>query len=83
MWDLEWSCGCGCTAQIARIKLLSQAVKEADRKYSLTKEYGDWLRRNKKNLDAGTGTFEDPMEMDAPLNGLGGGAGDDEDIMAT
>lgn len=66
-------------AQIQRIATMSEAVKEADRKYSLTKDYGDWLKRNRKGADAGAAAFEDPMEMDDNF----GGGGDDEDIMAT
>ncbi|KAF4554589.1 COP9 signalosome complex subunit 3-like protein [Elsinoe fawcettii] len=66
-------------AQIQRIAILSEAVKEADRKFSLTKDYGDWLKRNKKGQDAGAAAFEDPMEMDDNF----GGGGEDEDIMAT
>lgn len=66
-------------SQIQRIAVLSEAVKEADRKFSLTKDYGDYLKRNKKGQDAGAAAFEDPMEMD---DNFGGGA-DDEDIMAT
>ncbi|PNS14310.1 hypothetical protein CAC42_6823 [Sphaceloma murrayae] len=62
-------------AQIQRIEIMSGAVKEADRKYSLTKDYGDWLKRNKKGADAGAAAFEDPMEMDDNDK-------DDEDIMA-
>ncbi|KAF2227736.1 hypothetical protein BDZ85DRAFT_292799 [Elsinoe ampelina] len=66
-------------SQIQRIAVLSEAVKEADRKFSLTKDFGDYLKRNKKGTDAGAAAFEDPMEMDDNF----GGGGDDEDIMAT
>jgi len=69
-------------AQIQRIDELSKAVREADRKLAITKEYGEWLRRNKKSADAGAAAFEDPMEMD---NGpdMPGNFVSDEDIMAT
>lgn len=69
-------------AQVARIEFLSKAIKESDRRYSLTKEYVDWLRRNKKGADAGAAAYEDPMEMDHYDGGSGDG-GEDEDIMAT
>lgn len=65
-------------AQVKKIEALSAFVKEADRRLALTKEYVDYVRRNKKS-EGGTAAFEDPMEMswDAPP------AGDvDEDIMA-
>lgn len=85
-------------SQISRIDQLASAVAEADRKLSLTKEYGDWQRRHVKGSGHGGGggnmgaaAFEDPMEMDfqplgqsgSPVNGrLGDDGGDDEDIMA-
>ncbi|KAF2152632.1 hypothetical protein K461DRAFT_150332 [Myriangium duriaei CBS 260.36] len=69
-------------SQIRRIEALSEVVREADRRFSLTKEYSDWQRRNKKGADAGAAAYEDPMEMDTNFD-YGGNAGDDEDIMAT
>ena len=64
-------------ARLARIEALSAAVREADRRFSLSREYGDWLRRNKRAGDAGALAYEDPMEMDAGFEER------DEDIMAT
>ncbi|GAB7341061.1 hypothetical protein MBLNU457_7381t2 [Dothideomycetes sp. NU457] len=65
-------------AQVRKIEALSAFVKEADRRLALTKEYVDYVRRNKKT-DGGAASFEDPMEMswDAPPGG-----DVDEDIMA-
>jgi len=65
-------------AQVKKIEALSAFVKEADRRLALTKEYMDYVRRNKKT-DGGAASFEDPMEMswDAPPGG-----DVDEDIMA-
>lgn len=67
-------------AQVKKIEALSAFVKEADRRLALTKEYVEYVRRNKKT-DGGTASFEDPMEMAWDRPG-GGGGGDDEDIMA-
>lgn len=49
-------------AKYAQIDQLSRHVKEADRKLAITKEYIDYVRRNKRAEGAGAPGFEDPME---------------------
>ncbi|GAM85556.1 hypothetical protein ANO11243_035630 [Dothideomycetidae sp. 11243] len=65
-------------SQMRRIEALANAVRESDRRFALTREYAEWLRRNRKGADAGAAAYEDPMEMDD----VGGRGGEDEDIMA-
>ena len=61
-------------SRLKKIEALSTFVKEADRRLAVSKEYVDWVRRN-KSADGGTAAFEDPM--DTAWDG-----GEDEDIMA-
>lgn len=49
-------------AKYNQINELSKHVKEADRKLAITKEYVEFVRRNKRAEGAGAPGFEDPME---------------------
>lgn len=65
-------------AKYEQIERLSKHVKEADRKLAISKEYVEFVRRNKRAEGAGAPGYEDPMEetWDAPTAGDG-----DEDMM--
>ncbi|KAL9596924.1 MAG: hypothetical protein Q9219_005487 [cf. Caloplaca sp. 3 TL-2023] len=61
--------------QTAKVKKLADHVRETDRKLSLSKEYINWMKQSKKDMESSTQENENFLHM------TGQNLHDDEDIM--
>ncbi|KAI4135382.1 MAG: hypothetical protein LQ347_000712 [Umbilicaria vellea] len=64
--------------QTKRISKLAEHIKETDRKLAMTKEYIEWVRKSRKQKDAGGPMGEPNHAMEMAGDDYGG----DEDMMA-